>query len=233
MERVAGKPRPAAKPGAFKRELARAMEGPQGPAGPRPASPRPIRLPQAAPAEAGSPFRQTIARLESGGAGPGQGHAARNPASGALGRYQMLPVALRDIGWQDAAGGWTALAARHGVASEADFLASPAAQEAAMDAFLRRAEAQLERNGSLARAGGTVRGLDGEAVPLTEAGLVAAAHRRGAGSVARYLAHRTETPDAPLSPAQRSAFAAVERRLRDFAAMPYALASRRAQGAAG
>ena len=73
-----------------------------------------------------------------------------------------------------------------------------------MAAYRRRAEQQLDRNGSLARAGGSVTGLDGQAVPLTEAGLVAAAHRRGAGSVARYLAHRTSTPDAPLSQAERS-----------------------------
>jgi hypothetical protein len=171
------------------------------------------------PGAATDRFRALIARLESGGAGAADqgGYGARNPASGALGRYQMLPVALRDIGWQDAAGGWTAAAARHGVRSEAEFLASPAAQEAAMSAFLGRAEQQLSRNGSLARAGGTVAGLDGGGtVPLTEGGLVAAAHRRGAQSVARYLAHRTETPDAPLSAADRAAFAAVERRLRQL-----------------
>jgi hypothetical protein len=113
------------------------------------------------------------------------------------------------------------------VASEAEFLANPAAQETAMAAFLRRAEIQLDRNGSLARAGGEVTGLDGNAVRLTEAGLVAAAHRRGAGSVARYLAHRADTPDAPLSAADRRAFASVEHRLRGFEAVSYTLAMRR------
>ncbi len=97
-----------------------------------------------------------------------------------------------------------------------------------MGAYLRRAEAQLNSNGSLARSGGTVTGLDGASVPLTEAGLVAAAHRRGAGSVARYLAHRSAPSDAapPLSAAERRAFAAVERRLRDFAELPYAVAAK-------
>lgn len=94
-----------------------------------------------------------------------------------------------------------------------------------MDAFLRRTEQQLSRNGSLAQAGRQLPGLDGGAVPVTEAGLVAAAHRRGAHSVARYLAHRAGDPEAPVSPAQRQAFAAVERRLREFAEVPYALAS--------
>jgi len=172
-------------------------------------------------------FRDRIAALESSAGRGNTGYAARNPSSGALGRYQITPQALHDLGWQDAAGRWTATAARHGVASEAEFLANPAAQETAMAAFLRRAEIQLDRNGSLARAGGEVTGLDGNAVRLTEAGLVAAAHRRGAGSVARYLAHRADTPDAPLSAAERRAFASVEARLRGFEAVSYTLAMRR------
>ena len=102
-----------------------------------------------------------------------------------------------------------------------------------MGAYLRRAEAQLDRNGSLSRSGGTVTGLDGTLVPLTEAGLVAAAHRRGAGSVARYLAHRGAPVEAPpLTASERRAFAAVERRLRDFAELPYAVAARPGRGGA-
>jgi hypothetical protein len=48
--------------------------------------------------------------------------------------------------------------------------------------------------------------------------------------VARYLAHRAATPEAVLTPQQRRAFASVERRLRDFAELPYAVAARRAEG---
>ena len=174
-------------------------------------------------------FRHLIARLETGGnARPDQGYGARNASSGALGRYQMLPVALRDIGWQDASGAWTEAAASMGVRSEADFLANGPAQEAAMSAYVRRAEAQLDRNGSFARSGAQVAGLDGAAVPVTDAGLVAAAHRSGAGSVARYLAHVTHGSETPLSAMDRNTFAAVERRLRQFADMPYQVASRRA-----
>jgi hypothetical protein len=213
--RSGGRPGRPPKATAFKQAMARAMEG----AGP------PARL-AAAPRPAENAFHARIALAESSARAPGQGLGARNPSSGALGRHQITPQALRDLGWQDASGQWTALAARNGVRSEADFLASAPAQEAAMAAYLRRAEQQLDRNGSLARAGSAVTGMDGQAVPLTEAGLVAAAHRRGAGSVARYLAHRSGTPDAPLSQADRRAFAAVEARLRGFAALPYALASR-------
>lgn len=232
----AGRPAPPAKADAFKQAMARAMEG----AGPPAAAPRSPVPRQASPGDsvaqamrsrpADAAFRDRIALLESNARTPDQGLAAQNPSSGALGRYQITPQSLQDLGWQDAAGGWTGLAARHGVRSTADFLATPAAQESAMAAYLRRAEEQLDRNGSLARSGGAVVGLDGTPVALTEAGLVAAAHRRGAASVARYLAHRTETPEAALSPAQRSSFAAVERRLRDFAALPYALATRPGRG---
>lgn len=183
--------------------------------------------PRAEPAERPGAFRQLIARLETGPGRPDHGYGARNTGSGALGRYQMLPVALRDIGWQDATGQWTEAAARHGVRSEAEFLATPAAQEAAMSAYLRRAELQLERNGSLSRAGASIAGMDGAAVPLTDAGLVAAAHRAGAHSVARYLAHLGGGADSPLSAADRNTFAAVERRLRQFAELPYQVASRR------
>ena len=168
-------------------------------------------------------FRGRIAAQESAGAG----WAARNASSGALGRYQMLPVALRDIGWQGADGSWTGGASRYGIGSEADFLANPAAQEAAMSQYLQRTERQLAANGALGAAGRTVTATDGQPLAITEAGLVAAAHRRGAGAVARWLDHRTRTPDAPVPEASRTAFANVEQRLRDFAGVAYASGSRR------
>ncbi len=52
----------------------------------------------------------------------GRGLRRLQRVSGALGRYQLTPEALRDPGWKDAGGGWTTLAARHGIASDADFL---------------------------------------------------------------------------------------------------------------
>ncbi|WP_043836917.1 hypothetical protein [Muricoccus aerilatus] len=180
------------------------------------AAARPTEATRAAGPDAA--FRNRIAAQESAAAGWG----ARNAASGALGRYQLLPVALRDIGWQDASGNWTERAAAAGVRSEADFLANPSAQEAAMGQYLARTERQLSANGALGAAGRTVKASDGQPVTLTEAGLVAAAHRRGAGAVARWLEHRTRTPDAPVPEASRAAFAGVERRLRDFSDLSYA-----------
>ncbi len=173
-------------------------------------------------------FRQRIAQAERSAEHVRDGYGLRNTSSGALGRYQFLPNSLLDLGWRNAQAGWTPLAQRHGVRSEADFLASPAAQEAAMSHFLRRVEVQLERNGVMTRQGAAVRGLNGEEITLTEGGMVAAAHRRGSGMLARYLAHRTHTPDAPLSARERSAFQAVERRLQDFGQVAYA--SMRTQG---
>jgi hypothetical protein len=234
--RIAAKPARPPKADDFKRVMARALGG----SGPAPAavpfrgSPATVARPAAGPAAGATSdaaFRARIARAESGATRAGEGYGARNATSGALGRYQLTPQALRDLGWWDAGGGWTALAARHGVGSDAEFLCNPAAQEAAMDAYLRRAEVLLERNGSLRRSGGAVTGLDGAPTALTEAGLVAAAHRRGAGSVARYLAHRSAPSETPLSAADRRAFAAVERRLREFAELPYAVAARPGRGA--
>ena len=113
----------------------------------------------APPVGADTTFRNRIAALESAGAG----WAARNPSSGALGRYQFMPIALRDIGWQDQAGGWTERAASAGVRSEADFLSNPAAQETAMSQYLMRAEQQLSANGALRAAGQTVTATNTEA----------------------------------------------------------------------
>lgn len=167
-------------------------------------------------------FRQRIAQAERSAEHARDGYGQRNPSSGALGRYQFLPNSLLDLGWKNAQGGWTPLAQRHGVRSEADFLANPAAQEAAMSHFLRRVEVQLDRNGVMPRQGQVVQGLNGQEITLTEGGMVAAAHRRGSGMLARYLAHRTNTPEATLTARERSAFQAVERRLQDFSQVAYA-----------
>lgn len=216
---AAARPRDPAQERRFDIALARATE-------PRPAAARPLSgigpTPRAWETVQNPEFRHRIAEAERSAEHARHGYGVRNPHSGALGRYQFLPNSLLDIGWKNAGGGWTVTAQRHGVNSEADFLANPAAQEAAMSAFLRRVEVQIERNGALARNGQTIRGLNGEPITLTESGLVAAAHRRGSGMLARYLAHRANTPDAPLTARERTAFQQVERRLTDFQQISYA-----------
>lgn len=222
--RPPGAPRPAAKAVDFKAALVsatRARVAPP-PAAPPPAPPpvQLVALGRGAMPPPGQAFRDRIAQAERSAEHPGGGYTQRNASSGALGRYQIIPAALQDIGWHDAGGRWTARAAAQGVQSEADFLANPAAQEAAMGDYLRRTGAQLAAHGAQASAGRSVTGSDGQPVPITEAGLLAAAHRRGAGAVARWLAHRDSGPDAPVPPAQRAAFASIEARLRGFADLP-------------
>jgi hypothetical protein len=211
-------PRPAPRPA-----IARGAAPAPTPVVAQPAQPAALNAPNLRPWEGqrNAAFRHRIAEAERSAEHAQDGYGLRNERSGALGRYQFLPIALRDIGWMDAAGAWTEAAARHGATDEATFLASPAAQEAAMSAYLARQETILDRGGTLGAVGTTVRGLDGAEIPLSEGALVAAAHRRGAGTLARYLTHRTETPDAPLTPAQRAAFESIEHRLRGFAEVAY------------
>jgi hypothetical protein len=224
----AAPPRQAAQPAPARPEVQPALARVTPPAPTaviaRPAAPGALQTPALRPWEdqSNATFRQRIAEAERSAEHARDGYGLRNPASGALGRYQFLPIALRDIGWMDAAGAWTDTAARHGVTDEASFLDTPVAQEAAMSAYLARQETILDRGGTLGVVGATIRGLDGQPITLSEGALVAAAHRRGAGTLARYLTHRTETPDAPLSPAQRAAFESVEHRLRGFAEVAYA-----------
>ena len=174
----------------------------------------------AQPQTAANPLRDGLAAAEGTAGEPCRGYTVRNTRSGALGRYQLLPVALVDIGWKDGQGRWTDRAAAAGVQSEADFLGRPAAQEAAMASYLQRTGQQLAANGVLAQAGRSLPGVDGRPIVLTETGLIAAAHRQGAGAVARWLEHRSERPEAALTPAQRTLFISIETRLRNFAALP-------------
>ena len=66
------------------------------------------------------------------GTGIGTGYGAANGK--ALGRYQMRPLALRDVGLRDRGGNWTG---KWGIRSDLDFLRSPVAQEKAIAAYLR------------------------------------------------------------------------------------------------
>lgn len=95
-----------------------------------------------------------------------------------------------------------------------------------MGDYLNRVETILASQGSLSRTGQDVTGSDGAAVPITRAGLLAAAHRRGAGAVAAWLDNRTNRPEAALSNAQKSVYASIEGRMRDFADLDAATTGR-------
>ena len=66
--------------------------------------------------------RNRLAEAEGTADNPDFGYGEVNRRSGALGRYQMLPDALRAAGMLDAPGNWTG---KYGIRSAAQFLASP------------------------------------------------------------------------------------------------------------
>lgn len=170
-------------------------------------------------------WREQIARMETGNA-PNHGYGERGPVGHSpLGRYQMNEATLQEAGWRRANGTWTDRAAQFGVTDEVSFLARPAAQEAALNDVLRSYERQLRQYRAFDLVGSHVVGIRGDRIPITAAGLVAAAHREGAPTVRRYLAHRAENRPAPVSvPGVRgdlSRFNMIEERLRQFATTPY------------
>ena len=127
-------------------------------------------------------FRERIAAAERGPGHTGDGYDAKHPMSRALGRYQITPDAFLDIGWQDKYGNWTAKAKAQGVASEADFIDKPEAQEVAFGDYMKRNDEQLDRNGSRAHLDERYVSPIGKGFIVTEAGLAAAAHRAGPGT---------------------------------------------------
>lgn len=123
----------------------------------------------------------------------------------ALGRYQLQKSSsLKDIGWVDDDGNWTAKAAAHGVTSDEEFLNNREAQETALDLVLSRAESQARSkyitikgdNGTpervslcdLAQRGQTYNDSLGRTIKITPAGVTAAVHREGAGKTHDFLA---------------------------------------------
>jgi hypothetical protein len=155
--------------------------------------------------------------------GPGQtgdGYDAKHPVSRALGRYQITPDAFQDIGWQDKYGNWTDKAKAHGVASEADFLNKPEAQEAAFGDYMKRNDEQLQANGSRAHMGEKHVSPIGIGFTVTEAGLAAAAHRAGAKytkSALKKLASKRNGNPKRFTKEERWAIT----RMREMADVPY------------
>lgn len=162
-------------------------------------------------------FREEIANRESRGSG---GYRAFNK-SGALGAYQLTPIALEDIKWRDKNGVWSKAS---GIASDEEFLNNPLAQEIALKEYLARNEKILRYGGFEPPLGQVIRGLEGE-LTVTENGLAAAMHREGAPAVKRYLkalASQNWISDESQWPEkQRPMIRAIEDRLRDFADIPY------------
>lgn len=134
-------------------------------------------------------MREKLAEMESSTGKPNGGYDQKSATTTALGRYQILDGALLDAGWKDTHGSWTAKAQAAGVNSDDDFLKNPEAQEQALTDVTQRNTEQLraKANGSYARIGSTVIDSSGNKITVTEAGLIAAAHKQGARAVKDYF----------------------------------------------
>lgn len=71
------------------------------------------------------------------------------------GAIRMMEGALRAAGMKDSAGRWIG---EHGIYSDAQFLASPEAQEMALTDYLNDIERQLRANGAMAFVGKQIDG---------------------------------------------------------------------------
>jgi Ca2+-binding RTX toxin-like protein len=109
---------------------------------------------------------------------------------GYLGRYQFGEEALKAVGFYngdntsaiDFTGSWSASAAAYGVADKASFLASPAAQDAAMSLWVNKIVADLDTLGLRQYDGHVIKGVE-----LTTSGLIAGAHLVGVWNLQSYL----------------------------------------------
>lgn len=162
-------------------------------------------------------FRDAIAKAESNT----KGYREVNPGK-AWGRYQMTDFGLHEAGMKDSNKNWTG---KHGVKSEHDFLSDPVAQEKAFDEYMRNTVNQLKAKGALNHLGRGVDGIKGR-FTINRDNLAAAAHRHGAGRVNRYLKHQSrnnwKTDETNMPTGDRSAFLAIETRLRMFEIVKYA-----------
>jgi len=142
----------------------------------------------------------------------------------ALGRYQIQRDTLRGAGWEDGLGKWTEKARQSGVESDEDFLTKPDAQEKAFDDVLSSYEQEADKRGLFERVrrGEKITGIKGE-ITVTEAGIIAAMHRRGGPDVAKYFAEadKAKREKRGIRYDKPGVFKQIETRLREFQNVPY------------
>ena len=122
----------------------------------------------------------------------------------------------------DNLGRWTGKAASHGVKNDVDFLERPEAEEAAMTDALRVYDRQARDLGVDRYVGQVIPGLDGAEVRVTQAGVIAAAHREGVAGVADSLARLTTNKKAN-NRKDKDRDTLVRKRLREFDRIAYQL----------
>jgi len=141
-----------------------------------------------------------------------------------LGRYQLQRTMLREAGWVNRRREWTDKARKHGITSDRKFLETPEAQEAAWADVLPLYEHEADNRGFFDRVdrGEKIAGLKGE-ITVTEAGIIAAMHRRGGPDVAKYFAEadRAKREKRGIRYDSDGVFTQIETRLREFQNVPY------------
>ncbi len=191
-----------------------------------------------------------IGKKENEDATEKQRYEARNE-KGAVGKYQFTTIALQDIGYLDKKGNWTQKAADRGIRSLEDLRRNPAAQEVAAEEYFNNQEEYVRNLGELRHLGQEITGIGGQehpgviepTFPITEGGLIAAAHRQGVKVLRMYLEHQKRNGwksdfsniDPKVQEALRSEpdpktgkvitaedrFRRIEKRIREFAQTPY------------
>jgi hypothetical protein len=171
-----------------------------------------------------SDFKNAIADLESSNSG---GYGARNPPTGswvAVGRYQMQKPGLKIAGFLDSAGNWAGpMAKEYDVHNLDDFLRNSSAQETAFAIYMADNQRQLVTGGVTSAIGQRVQGLEAP-FNITFAGLMAAAHKEGAGAVKYYvefLKRNSWNSSAIVGSKYEKELRRIEFRLRTFNGMNY------------
>ena len=157
-------------------------------------------------------YRNEIAKAEQS-----KNYQALSPSGEAWGRYQLTPIARRDIGLERLDG---SLTGKYGVNTKKEFLNDPVAQEQAFADVMKRNEEQLrdKNNNTVQYIGQQIDGVKAK-FKISLSGLLAAAHRRGAGAVRQYLDHQKANKwisNPKTFPAGPRIFKSIETRLRTF-----------------
>ena len=195
------------------------LDGPRGAAGSK--SPKPTR--PRAPLMKRQPISGAVYSDEflDGIAGEEQSksYQAVNPNK-AWGAYQLQNGSFQELGLMDGNKKWIANN-KYGVKTREAYLNAPRIQEIIAQDLFKNHQKQLAANGAWRRAGQRVTGRENN-FTITEAGLLAAAHREGAEGVRQYLDDlesydwTSKGKPLPSDKKLRARFLAVETRLRKF-----------------
>lgn len=164
-------------------------------------------------------FKDALAKRESNVDGY-QSHNKTGGRLGALGRYQMRAGILQDLGVVDKNDNWLP-GNKYGVTGVQDFLNDPKAQEQIFEDAVTKYAGRVKGRGATKIIGQVIDGKKSR-FQLTEAGLVAAAHKQGAGGVELYLEKlkelgwRSKGIKLSNNKKENDVMLAVETRLREF-----------------